>query len=173
MLQKSSFVKWVPFLIFQKYISVHFLQTHYSLDSIILKCSEMSIEQILMKPLWSSLIWPEVSQKSPTHIFRALLFPALLCCLLWLLSTIVDEVDGMLGVGLEIFEDLEDFVKNRQAALWPCLWNPFYACYIALFPCVGDMILWWPHGVVCHCYFLVDTCIVHDPTFLWGLCRWE
>ena len=25
----------------------------------------------------------------------------------------------------------------------------------------------------CLCYFLVDTCMVHDPTFLWGLCRCE
>ena len=114
MLLKSSFVKWVPLLIFQKYISVHFLQIHKPLDSIILKCSEMSIDQILMKPLWSSLIWPEVSQKSPTHISRALLFPALLCCLIWLLSTIVDEVDRMLGVGPEIFEDPEDFVKTGK-----------------------------------------------------------
>ena len=36
----------------------------------------------------------------------------MLCCLLWLLSTIVDEVDEMLGVGPEIFEDPEDFVKT-------------------------------------------------------------
>ena len=85
----------------------------------------MSIDQILMKPLWSSLIWPEVSYKSPTHIFRALLFSALLCCLLWLLSTIVDEVDEMLGVGLEIFEDLEDFVKTGK--------QPFDHVYETLF----------------------------------------
>src|SRR3954470_10060873 len=52
--------------------------------------------------------------ESQLHIFRALLFPALLCCLLWLLSTIVDEVDEMLGVGPEIFEDLEDFVKTGK-----------------------------------------------------------
>ena len=38
----------------------------------------------------------------------------MLCCLLWLLSTIVDEVDEMLGVGPEIFEDLEDFVKTGK-----------------------------------------------------------
>ena len=31
-----------------------------------------------------------------------------------MLSTIVDEVDGMLGVGPEIFEDLEDFVKTGK-----------------------------------------------------------
>ena len=52
--------------------------------------------------------------KKSTHIFRALLFPALLCCLLWPLSMIVDEVDEMLGVGPEIFEDLEDFVKTGK-----------------------------------------------------------
>ena len=39
---------------------------------------------------------------------------ALLCYLLWLLSTIVDEVDEMLGVGPELFEDLEDFVKTGK-----------------------------------------------------------
>ena len=38
----------------------------------------------------------------------------MLCCLLWLLSTIVDEVDEMLGVGPEIFEDLKDFVKTGK-----------------------------------------------------------
>ena len=31
-----------------------------------------------------------------------------------MLSTIVDEVDEMLGVGPEIFEDLEDFVKTGK-----------------------------------------------------------
>ena len=50
---------------------------------------------------------------------------ALLCCLLWLLSTIVDEVDEMLGVGPEIFEDLEDFVKTGK--------QPFDHVYETLF----------------------------------------
>ena len=36
---------------------------------------------------------------------------ALLCCLLCLFPTLVDEVDGILGAGPEISEDLEDFVK--------------------------------------------------------------
>ena len=31
-----------------------------------------------------------------------------------MLSTIVDEVDKMLGVGPEIFEDLEDLVKTGK-----------------------------------------------------------
>ena len=58
-------------------------------------------------------------------MFRALLFPALLCCLLWLLLTIVDEVDEMLGVGPEIFEDLEDSVKTGK--------QPFDHVYETLF----------------------------------------
>ena len=66
-----------------------------------------------------------MSYKSQINIFRALLFSALLCCLLWLLSTIVDEVDEMLGVGPEIFEDLEDFVKTGK--------QPFDHVYETLF----------------------------------------
>ena len=50
---------------------------------------------------------------------------ALLCCLLWLLSMIVDEVDELLGVGPEIFEDLEDFVKIGK--------QPFDHVYETLF----------------------------------------
>ena len=40
-------------------------------------------------------------------------------------STIVDEVDEMLGVGPEIFEDLEDFVKIGK--------QPFDHVYETLF----------------------------------------
>ena len=33
----------------------------------------------------------------------------------------------------------------RQAALWPCLWNPFYAFHIALYYCcIGIMMRWYP-----------------------------
>ena len=67
----------------------------------------------------------EVLEKSNPYFFRDLLFSALLCCLLWLLSTIVDEVDEMLGVGPEIFEDLEDFVKTGK--------QPFDHVYETLF----------------------------------------
>jgi hypothetical protein len=42
-----------------------------------------------------------------------------------LLSTIVDEVDEMLGVGPEIFEDLKDFVKTGK--------QPFDHVYETLF----------------------------------------
>ena len=169
MLLKSSFVKWVPLLIFENNVSVHFLQTHLSLDSIILKCSEMSIDQILMKPLWSSLIWPEVSQKSPTHIFRALLFPALLCCSLCLFPMLVDEVDGVLGGGPEDFKTL----MNQASSPLTMSMKPFYACHIATYCCCnGIMMRWYPRWWLPP-YFLVDTCIVHNPTFLWGLWRWD
>ena len=42
-----------------------------------------------------------------------------------MLSTIVDEVDGMLGVGQEIFEDLKDFGKIGK--------QPFDHVYETLF----------------------------------------
>ena len=51
----------------------------------------------------------DVLEKSNQYFWSNFIY-ALLCCLLWLLSTIVDEVDEMLGVGPEIFEDIEDFV---------------------------------------------------------------
>ena len=49
----------------------------------------------------------------------------MLRCLLWLFSTIVDEVDEMLGVGPGIFEDLEDSVKTGK--------QPFDHVYETLF----------------------------------------
>ena len=55
----------------------------------------------------------DVLEKSNQYFCSTFIY-ALLCCLLWLLSTIVDEVDEMLGVGPEIFEDLEDFVKTGK-----------------------------------------------------------
>ena len=66
-----------------------------------------------------------MSLKSQINIFREISFPVLLCCLLWLLSTIVDEVDEMLGVAPEIFEDLEDFLKTGK--------QPFDHVYETLF----------------------------------------
>ena len=97
---------------FPKMYFLHFLQIHKPLDSIISKCSEISIDPLPMKSLWSFLIWPEVSYKNPTHVFRALLFPALLCCLLWLLSTIVDEVDEILEDGPEGLKTLMNKASN-------------------------------------------------------------
>ena len=67
----------------------------------------------------------------------------MLCCFLWLLSTIVDEVDEMLGVGPEIFEDLEDFVKIGKQPFDHVYETLFYAFHIALYYfCIGIMMRW-------------------------------
>ena len=55
---------------------------------------------------------------------------------------IVDEVDEMLGVGPEVFEDLEDFVKIGKRPLTMSM-KPFlcmsYSTFIA---CIEVMIMW-------------------------------
>ena len=53
----------------------------------------------------------------------------------------------MLGVGPEIFEDLEDFVKTGKQP-FDHVYETFYACHIALYYCcIGIMMrgqpLWW------------------------------
>ena len=83
-----------------------------------------------------------------------------------MLWTIVDEVDKMLGVGPEIFEDLEDFVKTGK--------QPFDHVYEALLCMSYSSLLSWHRNhdemvatlVGCLHFLLVDTCIVHDPTSL-------
>ena len=45
---------------------------------------------------------------------------------------VVDEVDEMLGVGPEIFEDLEDFLKTGKQPFDHVYETLFYACHIAL-----------------------------------------
>ena len=56
---------------------------------------------------------------------------------------IVDEVDEMLGVGPEIFEDPEDFVKTGKQPFDHVYETPFYACHIALYYCfIGIMMRW-------------------------------
>ena len=45
---------------------------------------------------------------------------------------IVDEVDEMLGVGPEIFEDLEDFVKTGKQPFDHVYETLFMHCHIAL-----------------------------------------
>ena len=65
-----------------------------------------------------------------------------MCCLLWLFSTIVDEVDEMLGVGPEIFEDLEDFVKTGKQPFDHD--EPFFIIIaFSLFHQVRDIYLEW------------------------------
>ena len=81
-----------------------------------------------------------ILEKSNSY-FRALLFPALLCCLLWLLSTIVDEVDEMLGVGPEIFEDLEDFVKTGKQPFGHVYETFLFKSYGIFIACIGDMMM--------------------------------
>ena len=51
-----------------------------------------------------------ILEKPNSHFYSTFVF-ALLCYLLWLLWTIVAKVDEVLGVGPEIYEDLEDFVE--------------------------------------------------------------
>ena len=162
MLLKSSFVKWVSLPIFQKYISVHFLQIHKPLDSIISKCLEISIDPLPMKSLWSYLISPEVSNKSQIHIFRALSF-CLVVLLIMIVSTLVDELDGVLGEGPE---DLKTLMNQASSPLTMSM-KPFLCMSYSTI-----LLLQRNHDVVvttlmgCLRHFLVDTCIMHDPTFL-------
>ena len=79
--------------------------------------------------------------------------------------TIVDEVDKMLGVGPEIFEDLKDSVKTGKQPFDHVYETLLYMSYSTLIACIRDMILMTTWGGLPP-YFLIDTCIVHDPTFL-------
>ena len=117
MLLKSWFVKWVPLLIFQKYISVHFLQSHNPLIP-----SYQNIQKHPRTQLqWNHSGYFSYNQRCPRKVKSIFLehfyFSALLCCLLWLLSTIVDEVDEMLGVGPEVFEDLKTLMNQANSPL--------------------------------------------------------
>ena len=48
-----------------------------------------------------------------------------------MLSTIIDAVDGVLGVGPEIYEDLEHSVEPGKQPFDHTV-KPFYACHIAI-----------------------------------------
>ena len=79
------------------------------------------------------------------------------CCVAYcdLFQTLVDEVDEMLGVGPEIFEDLEDFVKTGK--------QPFDHVYETLFLCMSCstiLLLQRNHDEV------VTTLVVAFVTFL-------
>ena len=110
MLLKSSFVKWVSLPIFQKYISVHFLQIHKPPDSIILKCSEMSIDQ-------TTLVIPHMTRGIPeksNSYFYSTFISCLVVLLIMIVSTLVDEVDRVLGEGPE---DLKTLMNQASIPL--------------------------------------------------------
>ena len=80
-----------------------------------------------------------------------------------IVSTLVDEVDGVLGEGPE---DLKTLLKQASIPLTMSM-KPFLCMSYSTI-----LLLQQNHDeevttlMGCLCYFLVDTCIVHDPTFL-------
>ena len=77
--------------------------------------------------------------------------------------TLVDEVDGVLGEGPEDFKTL----MNQASSPLTMSMKPFlcmsYSTLLLLHHNHDEMVTTL---VGFPCYFLVDTCIVHDPTFL-------
>ena len=80
-----------------------------------------------------------------------------------IVSTLVDEVDGVLGEGPE---DLKTLMNQASSPLTMSM-KPFLCMSYSTI-----LLLQWNHNeevttlMACLCYFLVDTCIVHGPTFL-------
>ena len=81
-------------------------------------------------------------------------------------STIADEVDEMLGVGPENLKTSKTLLKQASSPLTMSM-NPFLCMSystILLLQRNHDEVVTTLVG--CLRYFLIDTCIGHDPTFL-------
>ena len=80
-----------------------------------------------------------------------------------IVSTLVDEVDGVLGEGPEDFKTL----MNQASSPLTMFMKPFlcmsYSSLLLLHRNHDEVVTTL---VGCPRYFLVDTCIVYDPTFL-------
>ena len=80
-----------------------------------------------------------------------------------IVSTLVDEVDGVLGEGPE---DLKTLMNQASSPLTMSM-KPFlcisYSTLLLLHRNHDEMVATL---VGCLHFLLVDTCIVHDPTFL-------
>ena len=71
----------------------------------------------LIQSQWNHSGYFSYNQRCPRshiNIFRALLFSSLLCCLLWLFPTLVDEVDRVFGEGPE---DLKTLMNQASSPL--------------------------------------------------------
>ena len=80
-----------------------------------------------------------------------------------IVSTLVDEVDGVLGEGPEDFKTLMNQVSSPLTmSMKPFLCMSYGT--ILLLQQNHDEVVATLMG--CLYYFLVDTCIVHDPTSL-------
>ena len=80
-----------------------------------------------------------------------------------IVSALVDEVDGVLGEGPEDLKTL----RNQASSPLTMSMKPFLCMSystILLLQRNHDEVVTTLVG--CLLYFLVDTCIVHDPTFL-------
>ena len=80
-----------------------------------------------------------------------------------IVSTLVEEVDGVLGEGPE---DLKTLMKQASSPLTMSM-KPFLCMSystILLLQRNHDEVVTTLMG--CLCYFLVDTCMVDDPTSL-------